>query len=1060
MCNGSNSKGSESSRTSKTQKSSDASKGSHQASRTTANSQSSKQKQNELGIKMAQLGLFGRNSEIKVIRKCLDDVVATGKNKLLCISGLSGTGKTALAATVANAVAKKKGIFSMGKFDQKLRGEPYAGIAAAGRHICGEILHLKHSNEHMGSLSFEGIQETIIKELGPELATLVLILPEIEDIVGTSSEFLAQDDGQGGNNGGNKERLNGAIRTFFRTVASFFKPLVMVLDDIQWADLPSIDLMEVLMTDNLSTNFMLIALYRSNEVDDTHIVSKFIRTLDEKEDEYDYDTTKIEVGDLKVEQIEEILANLLHIPSYRTSDLAEIVHRRTGGNAFFVINFIDMLSNEKLIAYSRAEKSWVWDENQIELETIATDNVVSLLKEKMKSLPSKMQEILQLAACLGASFREEFLSKVVKDYFKESPMKPSELSEWLTKAVTQGFLNIDSVGYKWVHDKVQEAALFITSEQDLQTMRYEVGTILRRRLSRQELDKTLFVVVNLLNIGIGGSMSLAVATSLAELNFRAARRAMRLSGFEIASNYAGVGIGLLPQDCWQSHHDLTLKLYALATNAYGVLGNVETMQVMYDEVLNQPNLSLEERFPLYVSMIESLSGRDVQAAKDLCYDVLEQFNHPLLRGGRKLAIYTRLNLIKKYDKNLDPNLASTLPEMTDKTALAVMKVLSTLLVLVYVSDKRELPQVTLKMVALVNEFGVCDEAANGYAYRGGMASNLKVIDAYAKFTQTVMERSKDRYSKAATKMYLGCLQSFTHDIRSVQKGYYENYHYSSQVGDIQMSLYSFMMVLYYELVSGRSLRAAADETRETIRNIKSMNRGWQVHLMSIMFQVILNMQGQSEDPLVLKGEAIDEALLDPEASGGLDYTLLHGFKGIIFTFCGNHRANAEETLEKMPFLVDAISGNAIAFWFQIYVAISCLHCARSCGKRSSKYRRYGKETSKKTKTWIAQGCPNLKQLDLLMDAELAVLANDPAKACRVYRRSVEVGKKVHRPNDAGLASERLGEFLLSINDKDGAKAALLEAMDLYSLWESDYKVESIRSKHEELLRPVSVLRQD
>ncbi|CAJ1959582.1 unnamed protein product [Cylindrotheca closterium] len=439
LCAGPSSNGSES-RTAETQKSSNASKGSyqdgdinssssrHDASYSTANSQSSKQ--NELGVKMAQLGLFGRNKEIKTIRKCLDDLVATGQKKLLYISGLSGTGKTALAVTVADAVAKKKGIFSMGKFDQKLRGEPYAGIAAAGRHICGEILHLKHSGEQMGSLSFEDIQETIIEKVGPELATLILILPEIEDIVGDSSEYLAQDDPQGGDHGANKERLNGAIRSFFRTIASFFNPLVMVLDDIQWADLPSINLMEVLMTDNSSNNFMLIALYRSNEVDGSHVVNKLIRNLDEKQDEYDYDTTKIAVGDLKVEQVEEILAGIFQIPCYRTSDLAEIVHQRTGGNAFFVLNFIYMLSNEKLIAYSRAEKSWVWDENQIELETVASDNVVSLLKEKMKNLPPKMQEVLQLAACLGASFREDFLSRVVKDYFKERPLKPNELSKW------------------------------------------------------------------------------------------------------------------------------------------------------------------------------------------------------------------------------------------------------------------------------------------------------------------------------------------------------------------------------------------------------------------------------------------------------------------------------------------------------------------------------------------------------------------------------------------------------------------------------------------------------
>ncbi|CAJ1926147.1 unnamed protein product [Cylindrotheca closterium] len=1017
-------------------------------------------RRNMVDAEMSQLGLYGRQTETETIRNCLDDLVKTGKNKLLYISGVSGSGKTALAATVADVVDSERGIFAIGKFDQKLRDEPYAGIATAGRHICGEILHRKNSTGKMRSgLSFDHIKKTIIENVGSELVTLAMILPEIEDIVGSVSDLFSEDSEHDEDYGANRERLNTAFRTFFRTVAAFFKPLVMVLDDVQWADLPSLNLMEVLITDDASTNFMLVALYRSNEVNDAHAVSKMIRSLDEKQKDCDFDTTKIEVGDLRVGQVDEILVDLLKLPSYRTSELAEIIHRRTGGNAFFVLNFISMLKSQKLVVYSKREQSWVWDESEVELETIATDNVVDLLKQRMKSLPAKMQETLELAACLGASFREDMLSKVARDYFAGQKDCPTadQISKWLTDGILQGLLKMDSVGYRWVHDKVQEAALSITDDADQKKMRYQVGNIMLRRLSRQELDQVLFVVVNLLNAGTGREMSSESAVSLAELNLRAANRAMRLSGFEVASHYTDTAIELLPTGYWKSHYEMAIKLHTIATNVYSVLGNVEKMEAMYDDVMKQPNVPLKDRLPLYSSMVESLSGRDVERAKDLSFDVLKQLGHGIMRDGKKLTMYLKLNLVKSHDRNLDPNIVSRLPMMKDENAIAAMKVLSAMISLTYATNKKELCSVSSKMVALVNKYGLSIEAANAFGIRGAFSSNLKVIEAHAQCAHMIMDQFKDRYAKAATKVFIYCLFSFTRDIPWVQKNLFENYHYSLQVGDIQMSIYSYMMGLYYELVCGRSLVAVVEETRETMAHLKAMNRDSQMDLLSVLFQSMLNMKGEAEDPLVLKGEAMDETALDPASVCSWNDALIIGYKGVLNAYCDNHQANAEEILEKMPFVRDEVGGDGIVMWFDIYVAVSCLHCARSRGKRSGKYRKHGQNISKKVKAWIAQGCPNLLHLDYLLNAEFAVLKGDFKKACKYYKLSIKIGEKMGRINDAGLASERLGEYLLEKKDKGGARKALLQSIEFYKLWASDYKVESVRSMYEEILHPASVI---
>ncbi|CAJ1964391.1 unnamed protein product [Cylindrotheca closterium] len=283
------------------------------------------------------------------------------------------------------------------------------------------------------------------------------------------------------------------------------------------------------------------------------------------------------------------------------------------------------------------------------------------------------------------------------------------------------------------------------------------------------------------------------------------------------------------------------------------------------------------------------------------------------------------------------------------------------------------------------------------------------------------------------------------------------YHYGLQVGDIQMAIYSYMMGLYYELVCGRSLVTVTEETRETMAHLKAMNCDSQMELLSVLFQSMLNMKGEAEDPLVLKGEAMDETALDPASITSWNDALIIGYKGILNAYCGNHQANAEEILEKMPFVRDEVGANAIIMWLDIYVAVSCLHCARSRGKRSGKYRKHGQNISKTVKAWIAQGCPNFLHLDYLLDAEFAVLKGDFKKACKCYKLSIKIGEKMGRINDAGLASsERLGEYLLEKKDRDGAWKALLRSIEFYKLWASDYKVESVRSTHEEFLRPYRV----
>jgi hypothetical protein len=261
-------------------------------------------------LRYSALGLHGRDKEKEILNTCLVNVAAKDNNikrAMIFIKGVSGTGKTALVSSLMARTKRLNGLYIKGKFDLYLRDEPYAGIAAACRGICGEILMLRDHPAQGSSTgrSFQEIHDKLIDGLGAEIHLLQKVIPELCEIVG-DQQTHSEADGATGHHGNQQEakaRFNYIFRVFVRVITSYFAPLVMVLDDLQWADVGSLELMEVLITDRDNSNFMIIDLYRSNEVDDSHLMSKVLRDLMEKSKQDNFDISEIEVGNCRRSQL-------------------------------------------------------------------------------------------------------------------------------------------------------------------------------------------------------------------------------------------------------------------------------------------------------------------------------------------------------------------------------------------------------------------------------------------------------------------------------------------------------------------------------------------------------------------------------------------------------------------------------------------------------------------------------------------------------------------------------------------------------------------------------------
>jgi len=337
--------------------------------------------------------------------------------------------------------------------------------------------------------------------VGGEIVLLTNIVPVLEEAI--EVPFMPDVVADQGNKEA-KERLKYAFLQFFRVITRYFHHLVIVLDDLQWTDALSIELLEMIIN-NRDISIMFIGIYRSNEVDEAHYLSKTIRDMHDAKKKR-WDLTEISIGNLDATICEEILVQLLCVePSTETSRLAGICHQRTAGNAFHLLAYLSMLQEQKLLvnlgSYNNQPKRWTWDPDQIEGETTISSNVVELIKATISKQPQKLKDLLQLVSCLGTSFERDIV--ICAFPHMHDGTDPSEVGkvvdELLSLAVRKAFLERQGDSrYRWVHDSIQAAAMQQVSEADIVAYKFKLGMVLIRSLEEKDVESNLFDIVNLL----------------------------------------------------------------------------------------------------------------------------------------------------------------------------------------------------------------------------------------------------------------------------------------------------------------------------------------------------------------------------------------------------------------------------------------------------------------------------------------------------------------------------------------------------------------------------------
>src|SRR5216683_1247774 len=719
--------------------------------------------------------LYGREREIETLLAAFDHVVTSGRPELVLVSGYSGIGKSAVVNELHKALVPSRGLFASGKFDQYKRDIPYATLGQAFQSLVRSLL--TQSEEELGRW-----RASLIDALGPNGQLMVNLVPELELVIGKQppvAELPPQDA---------QNRFQMVFRRFLGVFARKEHPLALFLDDLQWLDAATLDLLEHLVTHSEVRHLLLVGAYHP-----------LLRTL-EAIRKAGARVREIVLAPLGLDDVGRLIADTLLCEPERARPLAELVQEKTGGNPFFAIQFFIALADEGLLAFDPAASAWQWNIDRIRAKSY-TDNVVDLMAGKLRRFSSTTQEALKQLACLGNIAPTATLARV--HVTTEEAMHTA-----LWEAVRAGLVFHQGSAYKFLHDRIQQAAYSLIPEEQRAEVHLRIGRVLLASMTQDDLAEHLFDVANQLNRGAARLIDRDEKAQVAMIDVRAGRTANASAAYASASAYLVAGMGLLDESDWDSHYDLTFSLWLERAECEYLTGQLASAEAGLSLLSTRARTIVNSaavtcvRLNLYTTLDHS------DSAVEVGLDYLRRVD-----DGRWSLHATAEDVRQAYDRLLQ-RLGSgsieslvDLPLMTDPDRRATMDVLTVLTSPALFTEENLFPLVVCRMAALSLEHGNSDGSCLAYAWLGSVLG-MYFGDYQAGFRfgrlglDLVEKRGLDRFRARVYLVFAVHVVNWTQNL-SMSRGLLRQASEAAQVaGDLSYAAYGCLDLVANFIASG------------------------------------------------------------------------------------------------------------------------------------------------------------------------------------------------------------------------------------------------------------------
>ena len=710
--------------------------------------------------------LYGRAREIDTLLASFDRVVASGRSELVLVSGYSGIGKSSIVNELHKVLVPRRGLFASGKFDQYKRDIPYSTLGQALQSLIRPLLGKSEAE-------LRNWCEALREALDPNGLLIVDLVPELKLIIGEQPPVpeLPPQDAQ--------RRFQLVFRRFIGVFARPEHPLALFLDDLQWLDPATLDLLEDLLTRPDVQHLMLIGAYRDNEVNSAHPLMRKLEAIRKA----GASVQEIILAPLAGEELGRLIADSLHCEPERVTPLAQLVHDKTAGNPFFAIQFLSALAEEALLTFDHGAAKWSWDLNRIRGKGY-TDNVVELMAGKLSRLPMETQQALQQLACLGNLAGITTLSIVLG-------ASEAEVQVTLWEAVRQELIVRVADAYRFVHDRVQEAAYSLIPEEPRAETHLRIGRLLVAHTPPEKREETIFEIVNQFNRGAALITSRDEREQLTELNLRAGERAKASTAYASALKYLIAGAALLGDDCWERRHELAFALELHRAECEFLTGEpaaaAERLTVLSSRAANTVEQATVAclRVELYTTLDQSDRAVGV-GLEYLRHLGIEWSPHPTQEEARREyeRIWSQLGS-RPIEELIE------LPLMSDPVSLATLDVLTKVLPPALFTDANLLSLVICRAVNLSLEHGNSDGSCFAYVWLGVIAGphfdNYKAGFRFGRLGYELVEKRGLRRFQARTYVSFGNLvMPWTKHVKTGRDLLRREFEAANKIGDLHL----------------------------------------------------------------------------------------------------------------------------------------------------------------------------------------------------------------------------------------------------------------------------------
>jgi PAS domain S-box-containing protein len=983
--------------------------------------------------------LYGREAEIAALWVAFDRVAGSkAVREMMLVSGYAGIGKTALVQELFKPITEKHGYFIWGKFDQFRCNIPYSAIVDALQKLVQQLLSEPDEQVKVW-------RSRLLTALGSNGQIIIDVIPEVELIIGKQSPIPEVGATEAQN------RFNLTFQRFVRAFCAKEHPLVIFLDDLQWIDSATLKLIEMILLDEQSQYLFLIGAYRDNELTPTH---PLVLTLERMRNQGAV-VQEIILTPLTLEPLTQLVAETLHHNPDTVRSLAQVVLRKTEGNPFFVGEFLKLLHSEDLLTFDAQQLSWQWNLTEIEAQDI-TDNVVELLLRQLQKLPEATQQILSIAACVGSEFDLETLAIVCE---KSPKATFQDVLEAIQAGLIQPLSDLDGdllvQEYKFLHDRVQQAAYALIDESHKQVVHLQIGRNLLEKTSPEQLLERLFEITDHLNQGIELVTAQPERTEIARLNLMAGQKAKAATAYEAAFKYFTTGIQLLNPESWQSEYDLTLALYSEAAEAAYLHGCFDKMEQFVEVVLDHAK-TVVDKVQVYDSRIQGyLSQGNLKEVLETGLEALKLLGIDLIENPSQADIQRELESTAALLAEREIENLINLPEMTAPEPLAAMSILANTGSAVFITLPALWILIVCKRVNLSINYGNTTWSPHSYVAYGsvlcGVVQDIELGYKFGQLALSLAERLHSKKGNSKTLMFSSFhILHWKVHLRRTIKFLVDAYQSAVETGDFESAGYTAYFVCHNSFFAGEKLTQLEQKTATYSKAINQIRRESPSNWLAILWQTILNLLDKSENPSRLVGRVCNEEQALPHAiavKDGSAIKLLHLYKVVLcYLFGEYHQAVQIAILARQHF--EEVTAITILPIFCFYHSLALLSLSLDASKsEKADWLSCVSSNQEKMQKWAKHAPINYLHKFYLVEAEKARVLGQILEAEEFYERAIAGAAENEYIQEEALAYELAAKHYLARGREKFAQTYMKEAHYCYERWGATAKVKDLETRY-------------